>query len=214
MSTGSTAGNTAGRGRFATALLTTVVFLAVIWVVMVVNALSGYQLTSYGVRPHEVDGLWGILVAPFIHVSFDHLLSNTPACAVLLFLVALSGPRAVWVSSLSTALVGGLGSWRTGPEGSVHVGASILIYGWAAFLVLRGFIAGRLLQMVLGVVVAVVYAGMFWGMFPGQSGVSWQGHLFGAVGGGLAAFLTGRGARRREAVGQGARGRTTGRTTD
>lgn len=193
------------RGRVGAALTTSLVFLAVIWVVMAVNALSGYRLTSYGVQPREVEGLWGILIAPFVHVSFDHLLSNTPACAVLLFLVALSGQRAVWLSSVCTVVTGGIGIWLFAPTGSVHVGASILIYGWAAFLVLRGFVAGKPLQMLLGVLVAVVYAGMFWGLFPGQPGVSWQGHLFGAVGGGLAAVATGRGTERGRERGRGGR---------
>lgn len=179
-------------GRIGAALTTTVVFLAVVWAVMAVNVLSGYRLTGYGIRPHDVAGLWGILTAPFLHVSVDHLMSNTPACAVLLFLVALSGQRAVWLSSVVTAVTGGLGVWLFAPDGTVHVGASILIYGWAAFLVLRGFVAGKLLQILLGLVVAVAYAGMIRGLFPGDPGVSWQGHLFGAVGGGLAAVAAGR----------------------
>jgi len=167
-------------------------FLVVIWVLMLVNALSNYRLTGYGVEPREIEGLRGIIVAPFLHVDFSHLLANTPACAVLLFLIALSGQKAVWVSSVCTVIVGGVGIWLTGPENSVHVGASILIYGWVAFLVLRGFFVRSFGQIALGVVVALIYAGLFWGLFPGNPGVSWQGHLFGAVGGAVAAFLTGR----------------------
>jgi len=167
-------------------------FLVVVWVLMLVNALSNYRLTGYGVEPREIEGLRGIIVAPFLHVDFSHLLANTPACAVLLFLIALSGQKAVWVSSVCTVIVGGVGIWLTGPENSVHVGASILIYGWVAFLVLRGFFVRSFGQIALGVVVALIYAGLFWGLFPGNPGVSWQGHLFGAVGGAVAAFLTGR----------------------
>jgi len=159
---------------------------------MLINALSNYRLTGYGVEPREIEGLRGIIVAPFLHVDFSHLLANTPACAVLLFLIALSGQKAVWVSSVCTVIVGGVGIWLTGPENSVHVGASILIYGWVAFLVLRGFFVRSFGQIALGVVVALIYAGLFWGLFPGNPGVSWQGHLFGAVGGAVAAFLTGR----------------------
>lgn len=174
------------------AVISSGAFLVVIWVVMLVNALSGYRLTGYGVEPRDLEGLRGVLFAPFIHVDFAHLLANTPACALLLFLVAMSGQRAVWLSSVCTAVVGGLGIWLTGPEHSVHVGASILIYGWVAYLVLRGLFVGSVRQIALGVLVALVYAGLFWGLFPGNPGVSWQGHLFGAVGGGLAAALEGR----------------------
>lgn len=186
--------------RAGRALVTTVVFLVVLWVLMAVNALSGYRLTGYGVEPREVEGLRGILFAPFLHVDVNHLLANTPACVVLLFLVALSGQRAVWVSSVCTVLVGGAGIWLTGPENSVHVGASVLVYGWVAFLVLRGFFVRSFGQIVLGAVVALVYAGLLQGLFPGDPGVSWQGHLFGAVGGGLAAFLTGRQTARQTAL--------------
>ncbi|MGC3906239.1 rhomboid family intramembrane serine protease [Corynebacterium variabile] len=180
------------RSRTGKALITSGSFLVVIWVLMLVNALSNYRLTGYGVEPREIEGLRGIIVAPFLHVDFSHLLANTPACAVLLFLIALSGQKAVWVSSVCTVIVGGVGIWLTGPENSVHVGASILIYGWVAFLVLRGFFVRSFGQIALGVVVALIYAGLFWGLFPGNPGVSWQGHLFGAVGGAVAAFLTGR----------------------
>lgn len=180
------------RSRTGKALITSGSFLVVIWVLMLINALSNYRLTGYGVEPREIEGLRGIIVAPFLHVDFSHLLANTPACAVLLFLIALSGQKAVWVSSVCTVIVGGVGIWLTGPENSVHVGASILIYGWVAFLVLRGFFVRSFGQIALGVVVALIYAGLFWGLFPGNPGVSWQGHLFGAVGGAVAAFLTGR----------------------
>ncbi|MGP5591220.1 rhomboid family intramembrane serine protease [Corynebacterium variabile] len=180
------------RSRTGKSLITSGSFLVVIWVLMLINALSNYRLTGYGVEPREIEGLRGIIVAPFLHVDFSHLLANTPACAVLLFLIALSGQKAVWVSSVCTVIVGGVGIWLTGPENSVHVGASILIYGWAAFLVLRGFFVRSFGQIALGVVVALIYAGLFWGLFPGNPGVSWQGHLFGAVGGAVAAFLTGR----------------------
>ncbi|WP_297008340.1 rhomboid family intramembrane serine protease [uncultured Corynebacterium sp.] len=180
------------RSRTGKALITSGSFLVLIWVLMAVNALSNYRLTGYGVGPREIEGLRGILVAPFLHVDVNHLLANTPACAVLVFLIALSGQKAVWVSSVCTVVVGGVGIWLTGPENSVHVGASILIYGWVAFLVLRGFFARSVWQIVLGTVVALVYSGLFWGLFPGDPGVSWQGHLFGAVGGGVAAFLAGR----------------------
>ncbi|HAJ52092.1 MAG TPA: rhomboid family intramembrane serine protease [Corynebacterium variabile] len=180
------------RSRTGKALITSGCFLVVIWVLMLINALSNYRLTGYGVEPREIEGLRGIIVAPFLHVDFSHLLANTPACAVLLFLIALSGQKAVWVSSVCTVIVGGVGIWLTGPENSVHVGASILIYGWVAFLVLRGFFVRSFGQIALGVVVALIYAGLFWGLFPGNPGVSWQGHLFGAVGGAVAAFLTGR----------------------
>lgn len=184
--------NTRQRGRMAQALFTTVVFVATLWVIQIVNSLSGYRLTNLGVHPQDFSRIWGIIPAPFIHVDFTHLIANTPAVVVLLFLVALSGQKAVWASTLMTTLVAGAGVFAFGGENTVHVGASMLIYGWAVFLAIRGFFTRRILEILLGVVVIIVYAGLFWGIFPNEPGVSWQGHLFGAVGGGIAAWGAGR----------------------
>jgi membrane associated rhomboid family serine protease len=180
------------RGRFGQALVTTLLFLAVLWAVQVVNWASGNRLVSFGIHPLDFSRFWGILPAPFIHVDFAHLVANTPAVAVLLFLVALSGQKAVWVSTVVTTIVAGLGVFFVGGENTVHVGASILIYGWAVFLAVRGFFTRDILQILLGLVVIVVYAGLFWGILPNQAGVSWQGHLFGGVGGAVTAWAAGR----------------------
>lgn len=180
------------RGRFGQALVTTLVFLAVLWAVQIVNWASGNRLVSLGIHPLDFSHFWGILPAPFIHVNFSHLIANTPAVAVLLFLVALSGQKAVWASTIVTTIVAGVGVFFFGGENTVHVGASILIYGWAVFLAVRGFFTRSIPEVLLGIVVIVVYAGLFWGILPNQPGVSWQGHLFGGVGGAMTAWGAGR----------------------
>lgn len=181
------------RGRFGQALVTTLVFLAALWAIQIVNWASGNRLTGLGVHPLDFSRFWGIIPAPFIHVDFTHLIANTPAIAVLLFLVALSGQKAVWISTAVTTIVGGLGVFFIGGDNTVHVGASILIYGWAVFLAVRGIFTRSILQILLGIAVVIFYAGLFWGIFPNQAGVSWQGHLFGGVGGALTAWAAGRG---------------------
>lgn len=180
------------RGRFGQALVTTLVFLAVLWAVQIINWASGNRLVSLGIHPLDFSRFWGILPAPFIHVNFSHLIANTPAVAVLLFLVALSGQKAVWASTIVTTIVAGIGVFFFGGENTVHVGASILIYGWAVFLAVRGFFTRSIPEVLLGIVVIVVYAGLFWGILPNQPGVSWQGHLFGGVGGAMTAWGAGR----------------------
>jgi membrane associated rhomboid family serine protease len=90
----------------------------------------------------------------------------------------------VWV-------VGGVGTWLTGQPGSVHIGASVLAFGWLVYLLLRGVFSRRVGQVLLGLLLLTVYGGVLFGVLPGQPGVSWQGHLFGAVGGGLAAWWWG-----------------------
>ena len=180
------------RGRFGQALVTTLVFLAVLWAVQIINWASGNRLVSFGIHPLDFSRFWGIVPAPFIHVNFSHLIANTPAVAVLLFLVALSGQKAVWASTIVTTIVAGVGVFFSGGENTVHVGASILIYGWAVFLAVRGFFTRSIPEILLGIVVLVVYAGLFWGILPNQPGVSWQGHLFGGVGGAMTAWGAGR----------------------
>jgi membrane associated rhomboid family serine protease len=180
------------RGRFGQALVTTLVFLTVLWAVQIINWASGNRLVSLGIHPLDFSRFWGILPAPFIHVNFSHLIANTPAVAVLLFLVALSGQKAVWASTIVTTIVAGVGVFFFGGENTVHVGASILIYGWAVFLAVRGFFTRSIPEVLLGIVVIVVYAGLFWGILPNQPGVSWQGHLFGGVGGAMTAWGAGR----------------------
>lgn len=176
--------------RMVTAVSTTALFLVLIWAVQIANAFSGYRLTAFGIRPRDVEGMWGILFAPFLHANFAHLIANSVVAGVLLFFVALSGTRAVVLSSVMTILVGGFGVWFFAQPYSVHVGSSILIYGWLAFLVIRGFFTRKLGQILLGVVLAFVYGGMIWGVLPGQNGISWEGHLFGALGGIAAGWMS------------------------
>ena len=104
-----------------------------------------------------------------------------------MFVLALSGQREVWISSIIIALVAGGAVWYFGNPYTVHVGASGLIYGWMAYLIVRGFFTRNATQIMLGIIIGFSYAGSVWGMLPGQEGVSWQGHLFGAIGGVIAA---------------------------
>jgi membrane associated rhomboid family serine protease len=88
-------------------------------------------------------------------------------------------------------LVGGAGTWLTGQPHSLHLGASVLAFGWLVFLLLRGVFSRRAAQVVLGLVLLFLYGSVLWGVLPGQPGISWQGHLFGALGGGVAAWWWG-----------------------
>ncbi|HEY9566401.1 MAG TPA: rhomboid family intramembrane serine protease, partial [Nocardioides sp.] len=114
---------------------------------------------------------------------------NTFPALVLGFLILLSGLR-TWVGvTLVVWVIGGFGTWLTGGDNSVHIGASGLIFGWLTYLIVRGIFSRRVGQILLGVVILVMYGGLLWGVLPGQEGISWQGHLFGAVGGVIAAWL-------------------------
>lgn len=166
-------------------------FVALLYVLEVVDALAGHRLDQYGVRPRSDEGLVGILLAPLLHGGWGHLEANTVPTLVLLFVLLLSGvARAVQATAIIW-LVGGLGVWLLAPGGTVHLGASVLIFGWLVYLVLRGLWTRRPLEIVLGVVLFLVYGGLLLGVLPGEPGVSWQGHLFGALGGALAAYVLG-----------------------
>ena len=168
-----------------------VVFVAVLWVIEIVDAAMGNDLDQYGVQPRESDGLLGILFAPLLHGGWDHLSANTVPALVLAFLVLISGiARGLLVTAIIW-LVGGIGVWLVAPSNTVHLGASVLIFGWLVYLMVRGIFTRRAGEIILGMVLFFMYGGLLLGVLPGQPGISWQGHLFGAIGGALAAWLVG-----------------------
>ena len=164
-------------------------FVALLWLLEIVDAASGYNLDDDGVRPRSTVGLLGIVFAPLLHAGWAHLEANTLPALVLFFLVLLGGIGRGLAATGVIWVVSGIGVWLVAPANTVTIGASGLIFGWLVYLVLRGFFTGRPGQILLGVVLFLLYGGLLWGVLPGQPGVSWQGHLFGAVGGGLAAWL-------------------------
>ena len=167
--------------------------MAGLYVIETLDQLSGSRLQrAGGLEPRQTDDLGGILFAPLLHGPWTHLMANTVPLLVFGFLLLLAGVRRWLAVTAVVWLVGGIGVWLTGGAGTVHVGASVLIFGWLVYLLLRGFFSGHPGQLALGVLLLVLYGGVLWGVLPGQPGVSWQGHLFGAIGGGLAAWWWGR----------------------
>ena len=179
--------------RVRSAFSTTATFLAVLWGIHFLNFLSGMRLIGFGIHPLNVDGLVGIIAAPFLHADFPHLMANSSIALIVVFLIALSGRRVFWMSTIVIAVVAGIGTWLFGIPNTVHIGASGLIFGWLVFLIVRGFFTHQLLQIVLGIIVFFTYGSVLWGVLPTTPGVSWQGHLFGALGGLVAAWMSGRG---------------------
>lgn len=161
--------------------------VAVMWVLEVVDAIANHRLDEYGIQPREADGLLGILFAPFLHVGFGHLAGNTVPFLALGAGIALGGLMRVATVTAIVGLVGGLGTWLIGPDNSVHLGASGLVFGYATYLISRGIFERNLIHLAVAAVVAAGYGGVLLGGLLPEQGVSWQGHLFGAVGGVLAA---------------------------
>ncbi|MCO5974425.1 rhomboid family intramembrane serine protease [Actinoallomurus soli] len=175
--------------RAVSALFITVVLLGVCWVVEVVN-YNGDLNQEYGIQPHNVHALWHIFTAPFLHAGLDHIMANSVPLAIFGFLTALRGLGRFLAVSLIVMVVSGLGVWFLAASNAVTVGASGLIFGYFGYLLARGFFERRILDILLGVAIALVYGTMIFGALPGQPGISWQAHLFGLIGGVLAAGLT------------------------
>lgn len=157
------------------------------WGVAGVNALLGGALLRFGIVPRTQSGLTGILCAPFLHANLNHLLANTVPFVLFGWLVMLRDRRHFAVVTLLAALASGLAAWTFGAPGSVHVGASGVIFGYLGFLLLSGWYERSVASIALSVLVAVLWGGMVTQVLPGVSGVSWQGHLGGFIGGVLAA---------------------------
>ena len=177
------------------------VMLALMWVSESVDAVLGGDLDSLGIRPRSTEGLVGIVLSPFLHVNFGHLNGNTVPFLVLGGLIALSGLGRVLAVTAIVAVVGGIGTWLVAPAQTVHIGASGLVFGFAAYLVARGVFDRRVRSVATGLLVVVVYGTtLLFGLLP-REGISWQGHLFGAVGGVVAAqWLSRRSTGRRPAL--------------
>lgn len=176
---------------------TIVTFVALLYLVELIDQLMGGKLDRYGIRPDTTDGLSGIIFAPLLHAGWPHLIANTVPMLVLGFLMTLAGlSRFIWATVI-VWILGGFGTWLIGNMGSScgptdHIGASGLIFGWLAFLLVFGLFVRKLSHVVIGLVVFFVYGGVLLGAMPVLhqcGGVSWQGHLCGAIAGVVAAYL-------------------------
>jgi membrane associated rhomboid family serine protease len=162
---------------------------AVMWVVEIADQVADGRLDANGIEPRDVDGLDGIVWAPFLHGGFDHLIGNTIPFLVLGFAIAIGGLARVATVTVIVALVGGFGTWLIAPSNTVHIGASGIVFGYASYLVARGAYSRSVGQIALGVAVLAVWGTtLLQGLVP-EDGISWQGHLFGAIGGILAARM-------------------------
>jgi membrane associated rhomboid family serine protease len=171
--------------------------VAVMWAVELVNALDSYRLDRDGIVPRNLSHLDGIVFAPFLHLSFSHLLGNTIPFVILGSAIALAGAGRLLRVSLIVALVSGLGVWLTSPSGTVTVGASGVVFGYATYLISRGLFDRRIGEVLLGIVVLLLFGGALISDLVPHSGISWEAHLFGGVGGVLAAAMLARPARGR-----------------
>jgi membrane associated rhomboid family serine protease len=171
------------------ALLLVAAMVTLMWMTEVVDQIGFGDLDEYGIHPRDAGGLPEILSAPFLHVGFGHLISNTAPFLVMGAAIALGGLVRVALVTLIVTLISGLGTWLIASSNSVHLGASGVVFGYATYLVSRGLFSRRLTELAVGALVVVIWGfGLVQGLLP-QERISWQAHLFGAIGGVVAATL-------------------------
>ncbi|MEK2471789.1 MULTISPECIES: rhomboid family intramembrane serine protease [Streptomyces] len=176
--------------RARPALVLMLGWVALLWVLEGLDTVTGNALDAFGIQPRDPAELVDVIPAAFIHFGFGHLAANTLPLLVLGFVAALrSGIRRFLGAALLIIVVSGLGVWLTAAPHSNTAGASGVVFGLFGYLLVRGFIERKLLDVGIGVTVGLIYGSILWGALPTTSGISWQGHLFGLVGGVLAAFV-------------------------
>jgi membrane associated rhomboid family serine protease len=175
--------------------------VALMWVLEVINSIDSNKLDSDGIWPRDVGRLWGIFTAPFLHVSFQHLISNTIPFVFMGLIIALRGAARLAVVTGIVIVIGGIGTWLISPSHAstgqpiVTVGASGVVFGYATYLMARGIFNRSAVELLIGAIVGVVWGGALIASLVPHDHVSWQGHVSGAVGGVVAASLL---ARKRE----------------
>ncbi len=166
--------------------------LALMWVVEAVDFILGGALNAFGIRPRTIEGLIGIVLAPFLHGDFAHLISNSIPFAALGWLILARSRDEFWRVTSIVWVSSGVGAWLLGAPNTVHIGASGVVFGYFGFLLTRAFFDRHWLSAVIAIIVIAAYGSLIFGVLPFQMGISWQGHLFGAIGGVFAARQLGK----------------------
>ena len=168
-------------------------FIALFWAMEIVDlSFQRGTLDTYGIRPHSIVGLRGILFAPFLHGGLGHVAANTIPFLTFGWLIMLRETRDFFVVTVVTMLTSGLGVWLFGSPNTIHIGASGLVFGYFGFLLLRGYFERSFAAILFSLIVGLFYGSLIWGILPLRYGISWEAHLFGFLGGALAARLLAR----------------------
>lgn len=157
--------------------------VVLVWGVEILDWVLRGALNEYGIHPRSISGLIGIAASPFLHANFEHLISNTVPFLVLGGVVLMAGRQQFLLATVFILALGGGMLWTLGPGGTNHIGASLLIFGYLGYLLARGLFERSPFWIIISLLTLVLYGGMVVGVLPGEKGVSWQGHLFGFIGG-------------------------------
>lgn len=166
-----------------------IIFVGFIWVVHIIQVVGGIDMTRLGVFPRHVEGLGGILTGPMVHGSWEHLFYNSVSFLMMGTVLFWFYPRIAVRSLILIYLMSGLGIWIFAQPNSFHIGASGVVYGMVSLVFWSGIFRRNVKSVVLALIVLVVYAGFFEGIIPGKEGISWEGHLLGAISGIILAWV-------------------------
>jgi membrane associated rhomboid family serine protease len=182
-------GRSVDAARIGSGLRLLAALVGLMWLVEIVDTAMNGALDRYGIISRDPEGLVGIVTAPFLHLGFGHLISNTLPLVTLGALIAISGAARLAAVTALVTVIGGFGTWLVSPPQTITIGASGLVFGYAAYLIARGLFNRRIGQVLVGVVVILVWGSALLGGLLPQDGISWQGHLFGGIAGVLAAWV-------------------------
>lgn len=179
-----------GSDRAKAAAVLVLAWVALLWALEAIDTATGHALDAYGIVSRDPDELADVVPAAFMHFGFAHVAANSVPLLIFGFLAALGGIRRFLALSLVIIVVSGVGIWLFSPSYANTAGASGLVFGLFGFLVVRGFVERRLLEVGVGLLVGAVWgSSILLGVSPSDTGVSWQGHLFGLLAGIAGAFL-------------------------
>ena len=165
--------------------------VAIIWAVYVLNIIVFFaEFKGLGIRPRETWGLIGIPLSPFLHASWGHLIGNSISLFILTFLIVQFYNK-LWIPvTIFSIFFGGFAVWLFAGENTVHIGASGVIFSYIGFLLFSGIFRRSPKAIIIGVIILLMYGGtLLFGVLPQQPGISWQGHMFGAIAGIIAAYM-------------------------
>lgn len=162
-------------------------FLLLLWVIELVDLALGLRLDLLGIRPRTIGSVLSIPLAPFLHAGVPHLVSNTIGVALFGALASFRGGKDLPSVVFYSALTSGAGIWLLGAPRTIHLGASGVVFGLFAFVLVIGFFEKRAVSVLLSIAVILIWGGLTLTLFELRPGVSWSGHLFGFAGGILAA---------------------------
>ncbi|MBW4540745.1 MAG: rhomboid family intramembrane serine protease [Myxacorys chilensis ATA2-1-KO14] len=160
--------------------------VGLMWFIHITDSVLPGTANVYGIIPRTSLGVRGIFFSPFLHGSYQHLISNTIPFLMLGWFVMLRSVKEFFAVSAIVLLASGIGVWLFGSPG-IHIGASGVIFGYFGFLLSRAYFERSALSIALSLTVGLFYGSLIWGVLPNQMHISWEGHLFGFIGGILAA---------------------------